>query len=526
MKIFSRSFIQLLLLVILILASNTKRAAAGDGEGISIETFKPSSSVHSVFETTFPRVKEHLKWSFGGLLSYAHRPMRRKKQDVDTGEIVEKADAVNGRVSVDLYGAIGLFDVAEIGLVLPAVLYQGGEGGIPDGSIQAAGFGDPRFELKALLYESNGLMLGAGAAITAPLGHYASSGTDILGYKTPTGEPKLLVAYYRGPIIIAANAGFLIRPEANEANYNQTHAITWNAAFGFDLRDFNEPGGVRLALETNGETSINFDTIVETPMEALVGAKYRTKNDLIIAGGCGPGMSTAVGTPAFRIFAGVTFDSVRRSCPAGPEDMDGFEDNDKCIDPDNDRDGILDGPDQCPNQPEDVDKFEDEDGCPDPDNDKDTILDVVDKCPMIPEDFDEFEDGDGCPEEGPGKATVKITDSQLLISSKIYFDFDKATIKEVSYPILDAIAETLKENPILKKIQIEGHTDNDGTEEYNQNLSNERANSVMNYLIGKGIDKERLTYKGYGFSKPKASNRTEEGKAINRRVEFTILEKE
>ena len=96
----------------------------------------------------------------------------------------------------------------------------------------------------------------------------------------------------------------------------------------------------------------------------------------------------------------------------------------------------------------------------------------------------------------------------------------------VRYPILDEVAKAMNDNPQIKKLQIDGHTDNEGTEDYNLELSENRAKAVMDYLVSKGVDEARLTYKGYGFSMPKASNRTEEGKAINRRVEFTILEKE
>jgi outer membrane protein OmpA-like peptidoglycan-associated protein len=145
---------------------------------------------------------------------------------------------------------------------------------------------------------------------------------------------------------------------------------------------------------------------------------------------------------------------------------------------------------------------------------------------MLPEDFDDFEDGDGCPEEGPGKPTVRISGTQLLLSNKIYFDYDKTTIKKISHPILDALAEALQANPQIKKVRVEGHTDNEGTEEYNLTLATERAKAVVDYLVGKKVAVERLTYEGYGFTRPKASNRTEEGRAINRRVEFTILEKE
>ncbi|MFP4418459.1 MAG: DUF5723 family protein, partial [Chitinispirillaceae bacterium] len=85
-------------------------------------------------------------------------------------------------------------------------------------------------------------------------------------------------------------------------------------------------------------------------------------------------------------------------CAYGPEDFDGYEDEDGCIDPDNDGDGIADTLDQCPNIAEDMDGFEDEDGCPDFDNDKDGVADTLDSCPEEAEDVDGFEDEDGCPD--------------------------------------------------------------------------------------------------------------------------------
>ncbi|MEO7731314.1 MAG: OmpA family protein, partial [Kofleriaceae bacterium] len=86
-------------------------------------------------------------------------------------------------------------------------------------------------------------------------------------------------------------------------------------------------------------------------------------------------------------------------CPMDPEDKDGFQDEDGCPDPDNDGDGIPDAVDQCPNEPEDKDGFQDEDGCPEPDNDHDGIPDTADKCPDEPEDKDGFQDEDGCPDD-------------------------------------------------------------------------------------------------------------------------------
>jgi outer membrane protein OmpA-like peptidoglycan-associated protein len=467
-----------------------------------------------------PTPKKHLKWNVSGLLSHAQEPVFREVKRI--GEPTRTAYPVWFRRQIDLAASMGLFDFMEVGLSIPVVIYQISEDPIDDSDVQRAGIADPRIDFKARFFERNGTSVGAGAVLTLPLGHYASSGRDYLGSKLPSLQPLIMMESHFGALLLAANGGFIIRQEASAGSTRQPSAITWNVGAAFDVDDFDEPHGFRLATEFHGEAGIDFDG-TSVPVEMLVGFKYRTGNDLILTFGGGPGISRGLGTPVYRAMFGVAYDPIVRSCPAGPEDMDGFQDNDRCIDPDNDQDGILDVDDKCVNEAEDIDKFQDTDGCPDVDNDGDRILDSVDRCPFIPEDVDKYEDEDGCPEEGPGKPTVKITDTQLLVSSKIYFDFDKATIKEVSYPILDAVAETIVGNPHITQIRIEGHTDNEGLESYNQALSEERAKSVMDYLIGKGVPETRLSYKGYGFTRPKASNDTEEGKAINRRVEFTII---
>jgi outer membrane protein OmpA-like peptidoglycan-associated protein len=105
----------------------------------------------------------------------------------------------------------------------------------------------------------------------------------------------------------------------------------------------------------------------------------------------------------------------------------------------------------------------------------------------------------------------------------IYFDFDKSTIKPESKPALEAAAKMLNENPTIN-VEIQGHTDSKGSDAYNLRLSEKRAQAVVNYLVQNlGIDVSRLTAKGYGESRPIADNETEDGRAINRRVEFVIL---
>src|SRR5690606_19645601 len=106
----------------------------------------------------------------------------------------------------------------------------------------------------------------------------------------------------------------------------------------------------------------------------------------------------------------------------------------------------------------------------------------------------------------------------------IYFDFDKTTLKNESFTELDKVVDFLKQNPSVE-IEISGHTDDKGSDEYNQNLSQGRSEAVVQYIVSQGIDGYRLTARGYGESKPIDTNQTEEGRANNRRVEFTVMKK-
>ena len=109
---------------------------------------------------------------------------------------------------------------------------------------------------------------------------------------------------------------------------------------------------------------------------------------------------------------------------------------------------------------------------------------------------------------------------------KIYFDYDSDVIRTQSYPVLDDVAAQIGRIANLKLIVIEGHSSGEGTEEHNMDLSERRAQSVLKYLVSKGVDKSKLQIEAYGESRPIADNDTEEGRAKNRRVEFIIEENE
>lgn len=130
-------------------------------------------------------------------------------------------------------------------------------------------------------------------------------------------------------------------------------------------------------------------------------------------------------------------------------------------------------------------------------------------------------------EEPPPKPKrVTVTADAIVITEKIMFEYNKAKIKEESFGLLDEIVSVIKENPRIKELSIEGHTDSDGSDRYNKKLSDKRAASVRTYLTEHGISEDMLLSKGWGEEKPIADNESDEGKAKNRRVEFKITKQD
>ena len=207
-------------------------------------------------------------------------------------------------------------------------------------------------------------------------------------------------------------------------------------------------------------------------------------------------------------------------CRLEPEDRDDFQDEDGCPDPDNDEDGIPDTEDKCGLEPEDRDNFQDEDGCPDLDNDDDGILDPDDQCPLQAEVINGFKDGDGCPDR---KGPVQIERGKIT-APPVFFATGKEVILKRSFPVLQMVADTFKDNPWVKRVRIEGHTDNRGSDAFNLRLSDRRAHSVMRFLIRAGVSPDRLQAQGFGETQPIESNHTRQGRAANRRVEFIIID--
>lgn len=203
-----------------------------------------------------------------------------------------------------------------------------------------------------------------------------------------------------------------------------------------------------------------------------------------------------------------------KGCPMKDSDGDGvYDDKDKCPDTpkgvtvdadgcpmDSDGDGVTDDKDKCPGTPAGVKV--DETGCPIViDEDKDTVADDKDECPKTPE-------------------GAVVNKAGCWVLNSVLFDLNQATIKPAFYSELDNVVNILNSQTALG-IVLEGHTCNLGSDAHNMKLSEKRASAVMDYLISKGIDKSRLSAKGYGETKPTETNDTDEGRQANRRVQLS-----
>lgn len=155
-------------------------------------------------------------------------------------------------------------------------------------------------------------------------------------------------------------------------------------------------------------------------------------------------------------------------------------------------------------------------GCPDQDTDGDAIVDRLDNCPKeagVPAHH-------GC----NGKQLVEIRGDMLVITSPVFFKTNSDVILGKSHNVLNNVAAVMTAQSRIKRVRVEGHTDSQGDDAKNLTLSQRRAEAVVKYLVGKGVDAGRLTAKGFGETTPIADNGSGRGRAQNRRVEFKIEE--
>ncbi|MCO4746870.1 MAG: OmpA family protein [Proteobacteria bacterium] len=293
-----------------------------------------------------------------GMFSYTNKPLVYVKNG-------ETTNIVSDVLQLDL--AAGMtFGRVRFGVDVPVYLLSSGE------AQTGAGLGDLRLDAKLGILDHD----------EAPLGLALTGRTDLptatvdlpLGSGKVAGEFAVVVDRPIGDLLLAADVGLRIRPEAVLENVTLNDALIYRFGGAYAFSD--EAGA---SLEFAGNTGFGTQgTGAGSPLEGLVGGYYRMPTGLTFRGGVGTGITRGIGSPLARVMFMLGYE------PRAAEDMD--------------LDGLVDDIDNCPQDPEDFDEYEDTDGCPDPDNDGDGLLDTADTCPMEPEDMDSWEDEDGCPE--------------------------------------------------------------------------------------------------------------------------------
>jgi OOP family OmpA-OmpF porin len=321
----------------------------------------------------------------------------------------------------------------------------------------------------------------------------------------------------------------------------------------------------RNALGKDSDPELHIGIGVKYAITQLISARFDFRDNLMQENRLTPGVDGGNLVQNFELLLGASFTLGRTPAETAPaprdSDGDGFLDfQDACpaqpgVAPngcpvaapvDTDKDGIPDPSDPCPTEAEDGAAPAPADGCPNKDadgdgvllpddkcptekgvapdgcvhdKDADGIVDEVDKCPEQPETKNGFEDADGCPDELP-KEVAKFSG----VVKGIQFDFAKATIRRESNKLLDEAVKVLQQYPDLR-ISISGHTDNVGEPAKNLELSQQRADAVKTYLVGKGVDATRIETRGAGETEPVADNATDKGRQENRRIEFKLIQK-
>ena len=195
-------------------------------------------------------------------------------------------------------------------------------------------------------------------------------------------------------------------------------------------------------------------------------------------------------------------------CP----DVAGPKENFGCPWPDKDGDGVPDNKDLCPDVPGPAENA----GCPWANRDKDGVPDKDDECPDEPGPAD----NKGCPRK---MKLVVVRKDRIEIKQQVHFRPAKSVILKSSYELLKQVAVVIKDAPRIT-VRIEGHTDNVGKLQTNLKVSQARADAVRDFLVKQGVNPKQLVAIGYGPTRPIASNATKAGKALNRRVEFRIVD--
>ncbi len=534
------------------LATILAPGSAGAQPAGALDRFEPAPASDAFFAAPSADVTGVLAPAIGLTLSYAHNPLVLRT----TGGSSAPVRWVDHQLILHTLLSVELFQRVKVEADIPATLSEGGTsgtlGGIAVTSPSGAKLNDLRLGARVALLHQDGWLpaVGLSFSVWAPTGDE----TAFTGSPTTRYAPSLIVGATYRRVVWSAFVGRRFQSESTSALLGSQIYGGGGAALRF--------AGLQIGPEfyVSGGTGDKVLGLVRdsASAEVFLGARYRVGPFVAGVAG-GPGIGRGPGTPTVRVIGSLAYApefGSRRKPPPPPVKLAGEGDllagqgglKPKPKPPaDLDGDGVLDVDDACPQIVGDASPTAKRRGCP-PDRDGDGIFDVDDRCPDQPgvESSDPAKngcpadtDGDGiidaedaCPLER-GKPTsdpktngcpnaVRVEGTQIVILQQVNFATNKDEIKADSFNLLGQVAAVLKDHPEIARVAVDGHTDSVGSERANLNLSQRRAVSVVKWLTEHGVDARRLEARGFGPRRPIADNKTEPGRAKNRRVEFLI----
>lgn len=522
-------------------------SGSAEAQSLALNRFDPAPAGDRMFGVPSPFAAGHLTPHVMLLADYAHNPLKLRSvpSDSDQGAIV------GNQLFLHLNAGLALWNRLNLDVSAPLAVFQNGDdpsaGGQVFSSPSSAQFGDLRFGLRVRLLGEyhDPFQLAVGGYVWVPSGandSYVSSGEV-------RGLPQLILG---GRIderfVWSVAAGPQIQGKSSFANVDQGTMFKWGAGFGFLLLENRH---LQIGPEAYGSLTLRDVEKHTTNAEVLLDVRYRIIDDLEVAAGAGPGLTSGIGTPDLRALLSLAYTPEQKQTPLVVPEAPPPPPADR------DHDGILDKEDACPDVKGVADEDPKKNGCPPPepvDTDGDGIFDPDDACVDVkgvpnedpkkngcppPKDTDGdgiFDPDDACPaEKGPPDddrtkngcpKSVRVVENEIVILEQVQFDTGKATIKPASNDLLDQVAAVLTQHPEMLKVEVQGHTDNRGSAALNKKLSQARADAVKKAMVQRGVSADRLVTKGYGPDKPIDDNGTDEGRQRNRRVQFLILDKQ
>jgi OOP family OmpA-OmpF porin len=547
-------------------------SAHAQQQGYSINHFDVSERGSEWFATDSLDLRGEVRPAIGVVGEWAYRPLVVARSDGDTVRAI-----VRNQFVLHPGASLVLFDRLRLAVDLPIQAYADGHAATVAGvgynaPADKASIGDLRLGAVVRLFGKYGdVITGAfGAQIALPTGSQASYSGD----GTTRITPHFLIAGDIAWFVYAARLGVTIRTsDETFANTNVSSYASFAASAGVRLVERRLVIGPEFFMRSVVTHDLFFKER-STPMEGLLGLHFTVVDGLRIGAGIGAGLTSGYGAPDRRGLLSIEWvPPVPPPPPAAPSDRDHdnvIDDEDACPDvvgvptadprtngcppppPDRDHDGVLDANDACPDEPGEPNADATKNGCPPPpDRDHDGVLDAADACPdeagepnadatkngcPPPPDRDHdtvLDADDACPDQ-PGNPDPNpkrngcprayVQGDQIKILDQVKFKTNSSEILpgQESEDVLQAVLGVLGQHAEVVHVRVEGHTDSTGSLKLNRRLSQDRAQSVVAWLVTHGIEASRLTSVGFGPDQPIDSNDTDEGRRNNRRVEFHI----